>query len=74
VLSENSLVGLPAKQSAAAHTLLHAGLLGKSRNLSWNPYPQPGQVGKSSATGKSILGPEALGASGYQYPRIRADC
>jgi phospholipid/cholesterol/gamma-HCH transport system substrate-binding protein len=74
VLSENSLVGLPADLSAAAHTLMHAGLLGKSKSLSWNPYPAPGEMGKSTAAGKSILGPEALGKSGFAYPRITADC
>jgi len=74
IISENTLVGLPANISAAAHTLLHVGLLGKSRSLSWNPYPKPGEMGTSSAAGKSILGPEALAKSGYTYPHINADC
>jgi phospholipid/cholesterol/gamma-HCH transport system substrate-binding protein len=74
IISENTLVGLPPDASAAAHTLLHAGLLGKSKSLNWNPYPRPGEMGKSSAAGKSILGPDALGKSGFRYPRITADC
>jgi hypothetical protein len=74
IISENTLVALPPDLSAQAHTLLHAGLLGKSKSLSWNPYPRPGEMGKSSATGKSILGPDALASSGYRYPRIAADC
>jgi virulence factor Mce-like protein len=74
IISENTLVGLPADMSQAAHTLLHSGLLGKSRALSWDPYPAPGAMGKSSAAGKSVLGPEALARTGYKYPRIVADC
>jgi hypothetical protein len=74
IITENYLVGLPPAASAAAHTLLHAGLLSKSNALSWDPYPAPGQMGTSSASGKSILGPEALGQTGYKYPRVMADC
>jgi phospholipid/cholesterol/gamma-HCH transport system substrate-binding protein len=74
IVSDDSLVGAPADVSAAAQTLLHAGFMAKSSGLSWDPYPKPGQIGKSSAAGQSILGPDALGASGYKYPRILADC
>ena len=74
IITDNTLVGLPANVSTAAHTLLHAGLLSKSNGLNWDPYPAPGQTGKSSASGKSILGPEALGKTGYKYPHILADC
>jgi phospholipid/cholesterol/gamma-HCH transport system substrate-binding protein len=74
IITDNTLVGLPANVSTAAHTLLHAGLLSKSNGLSWDPYPAPGQTGVSSASGKTVLGPEALGKTGYKYPRILADC
>lgn len=74
IVSDNSLVGMPAEVTAAAQTLLHSGLMSKSYGLNWNPYPKPGRIGKDTAVGKDILGPEALGKSGYVYPRIHADC
>lgn len=75
ILGENSAAGLPDEITQASYTLLRAGLLGKSSPLTWNPYPEPGQIGKATATGgPSISGPKALGESGYRYPRVEADC
>jgi len=74
IFSDNSAVAMPDEVTAAAQTLLHSGFLSKSYALNWNPYPQPGRIGKDSGVGKDILGPEALGKSGYVYPRIHADC
>lgn len=75
ILGENSLAGLPDDVTQAAYTLLRTGLLGKASPLTWNPIPEPGQIGKDSATGRpAISGPKALKDSGYEYPRILADC
>lgn len=74
IFSDNSVVAMPDEVSAAAQTLLHSGFLSKSYALNWNPYPKPGRIGKDSGVGKDILGPEALGKSGYVYPRVHADC
>lgn len=74
IVTDNALVGLPREMSKAAHTLIHAGILSKVNGLNWNPYPEPGSIGKSSAAGKSIMGPEDLAASGWKYPRIHAEC
>lgn len=74
ILSDNSLVGLPAPVEAAAQTLLHSGLMSKTTGLSWDPYPKPGQIGRNSASGKSVLGPDAVPATGYTFPRVQPDC
>jgi phospholipid/cholesterol/gamma-HCH transport system substrate-binding protein len=75
IVGENSLAGAPDAVTQAAHTLLRTGLLGRSSPLTWNPIPEPGQIGKATATGvPAISGPRALAASGYEYPRILADC
>ncbi len=75
IAGENSLAGAPDAVTQAAFTLTKTGLLGQSSPLTWNPYPKPGQVGKDGAKpGGGFSGPKALGASGYKYPRIQADC
>jgi len=75
VLGENSINGLPPAVSQAAFTLLHAGVLGQSTGLTWDPYPKPGMIGKDSATGSPhIVGPAQLAKTGYEYPHIAADC
>jgi phospholipid/cholesterol/gamma-HCH transport system substrate-binding protein len=75
IVGENSLAGLPDNVSKAAYTLLRAGFLSKSMGLTWNPYPEPGQVGKDGAgRGKSVSGPAEVPATGYRFPRIHADC
>jgi len=75
-LNDSSIVGAPPEVNRAAHTLLHTGLFAKTRgSLTWDPYPPPGQIGKSSAAGRKLLmGPKDLAASGYKYPRTHADC
>ena len=61
--------------SAAAHKLIHAGLLSKSTSLTYDPYPAPGMNGKSVAKpGDHVVGPDGIPATGYKYPRIKADC
>jgi phospholipid/cholesterol/gamma-HCH transport system substrate-binding protein len=74
ILSDNSLVGLPPDVVAAEQTLLHSGFLSKMNPLSWDPYPKPGQIGKNTAAGQSVLGPDQVPATGYKFPRILADC
>ena len=75
ILGENSINGLPPDVSRAAFTLLHAGVLGDSTGLNWDPYPAPGQMGKSTALGSQhLLGPADLAKTGYVYPHVVADC
>jgi phospholipid/cholesterol/gamma-HCH transport system substrate-binding protein len=76
VLGENSLAGLPDAQSELALKLVHEGVFSRSTSLNWNPYPRPGQIGKSSALGSpAYKGPEDFAKrSGFTYPRIKADC
>lgn len=75
-INDSSAVGLPPAINKAAYTLLHTGLFAKTAGaLTWDPYPKPGQVGKSKASnGPLIMGPKELAESGYKYPRIQADC
>jgi phospholipid/cholesterol/gamma-HCH transport system substrate-binding protein len=75
-INDSSLVGLPDNVNKAAYTLLHTGLLAKTSGaLTWDPYPRPGQVGRSRASnGPLIMGPKELAESGFKYPRIQADC
>lgn len=74
LVSENEVAGLPANLTKDVFTLMNAGILGKTRPLSFNPYPKPGQIGKTDQIKTPISGPEALAKSGYVYPRITADC
>jgi phospholipid/cholesterol/gamma-HCH transport system substrate-binding protein len=74
LISDDSLVGLPAPVETAAQTLLHSGMMAKTSGLSWDPYPAPGQIGRNSASGKDVLGPDAVPQTGYRYPRLHADC
>ncbi|MCW3014767.1 MAG: hypothetical protein JWO02_1859 [Solirubrobacterales bacterium] len=74
IVDENSLVGLPENVSKAAHTLLRAGVLGESLGIDYDPFPKPGQIGKTVADKKDpILGPSEVPRK-YTYPRIMADC
>lgn len=75
IVGENSAVGVPASVSAAMQTLVRSGLFAKGHALSWNPYPEPGRIGKDKAEdGKTIANAAALAATGWKYPRIHADC
>lgn len=75
IIGENSLAGLPDNVSKAAYTLLRAGFLSKSMGLTWNPYPEPGMIGKDGAgKGKSVFGPADVPATGYKFPHVLADC
>jgi hypothetical protein len=76
IFGDNSISGLPAPVSTAAYNLLHAGILGASTALTWDPYPKPNQIGTEHATGASrVIGPADLKAkTGYVYPHITADC
>lgn len=75
IIGENSAAGLPKEVTLAMHTLLRSGVFAESTGLSWNPYPEPGMIGKDAAgRGKTISGPDALRESGYVYPRVMADC
>lgn len=74
VVNEEELVGLPKPVSDAAYTLIHAGLLGKTLPLNYDPFPAPGQIGRTATFTKGIKGPAELAKSGYKYPRVIADC
>ena len=75
-VNDNTLVGLPKDVSIATQKLMHTGLLsGVTGPLNWNPYPEPGKVGRDGASGKdNISGPEEYRSAGGRYPRIYADC
>lgn len=75
IVNENYFVGMPKEVSQAAYTLLRAGIIGKSSELTWDPYPKPNAVGVESASDKpGIYGPKALGETGYKFPHVTADC
>lgn len=74
LVSENEIAGLPADLTKDVFALLNAGILGKLRPLSFNPYPKPGQIGRQDQITNPVSGPDALAKSGYVYPRITADC
>lgn len=75
-IDDASLVGLPPAITKDAYTLLHTGLLGGTvGSMTWDPYPPPGQVGKSTSIGvRDITGPSQVPSTGYVYPHILADC
>jgi phospholipid/cholesterol/gamma-HCH transport system substrate-binding protein len=70
VVTEQALVGLPPQVHQAALTLVRSGLLQKTRELGYDPYPQPGLLGKNP-DGEGVLGPAQVRTP---YPRIEADC
>lgn len=77
ILGDNSLVGLPPAISTAAYDLLHAGILGDSTALTWDPYPKPGMIGTehADASNNGVIGPSQLKAkTGYVYPHLTSDC
>jgi phospholipid/cholesterol/gamma-HCH transport system substrate-binding protein len=77
VLGDNSINGLPPAVSTATYNLLHAGILGNSTALTWDPYPKPGQVGTEHAGSgyPNVIGPADLKAkTGYVYPHVTAGC
>jgi phospholipid/cholesterol/gamma-HCH transport system substrate-binding protein len=77
ILGDNSVVGLPPAVSTATEQLLHAGILGNTTALTWNPYPKPGQIGTehADAANDDVIGPSDYQAkTGYVYPHITSDC
>jgi hypothetical protein len=74
IVNEEELVGLPKPISDAAYELIHAGLLGKTLPLNYDPFPAPNQIGRTATFTKGIKGPAELAKSGYEYPRVIADC
>ena len=74
IIDDNTLVGLPPAVNKAAFTLFRSGLLGRSTRLDYEPFPKPGQIGKTVAGDRSTMGPSEVPDTGYRYPRITADC
>lgn len=76
IFGENSVSGLPTEVSKAASEVLYSGLLGKlNGGLDYEPYPAPGQLGRTGADDDNKpIGPEAVPDTGYKYPRVQADC
>ncbi|WP_354698939.1 hypothetical protein DSM112329_04638 [Paraconexibacter sp. AEG42_29] len=74
LVSENELAGLPKSVSDPVFELMNKGILGKLRPLSFNPYPEPNQIGKVDQIKTPVNGPEGLAKSGWVYPRVTADC
>jgi phospholipid/cholesterol/gamma-HCH transport system substrate-binding protein len=73
-ISDNSLVGLPDDVNKAVFSLLHTGLLSKVNQLTYEPYPKPGNVSKPSSWGDDIFGPKDVARAGYTFPRIHPSC
>jgi ABC-type transporter Mla subunit MlaD len=75
-LNDGSLAGAPPAVDQSAYTLLHTGLMGGTvGSVTWDPYPPPGMVGRSTSVNlPTVTGPSQLPSTGYQYPHIMADC
>lgn len=71
IFGENAAVGLPPEASEAAFNLFHSA---PGTFLNWNPYPEPGSLGKAVADSNSPLGFREMRESGFVYPRVKADC
>ena len=49
-------------------------MLGASTALSYDPYPQPAQLGVDHAANGGPIGPSEISATGYRYPHVTAEC
>lgn len=74
ILNENSLSGAPEPVLSAARTLLSSGALIPSKTLAYNPYIEPGTIGKTAAKPGDPQNREEFFKSGYEYPRVKAQC
>ncbi|MGE4425391.1 MAG: MlaD family protein [Solirubrobacteraceae bacterium] len=76
VVNGSNLVGLPPSLTEPTNALLHTGFLSQALRLTYDPYPKPGQQGKTKATAANtgVIGPTAVPGTGYVYPRTQADC
>jgi hypothetical protein len=70
IITEQALVGLPPQVHEAARTLMQAGLLQKTRQIGYDPYPLPNSIG-TNPDGEGVLGPTQVTK---KYPRLHADC
>jgi phospholipid/cholesterol/gamma-HCH transport system substrate-binding protein len=75
-IDADSLVGAPPAIQKDAYLLTHTGLFGGSvGSITWDPYPKPGMVGKSTSIGvPDIMGPAQVPSTGYKYPHILPKC
>lgn len=71
IFSENSVSGLPEEMSEGIAKLLYSS---PQTAINFNPYPEPGSLGKVTATSSTPTGPERMKDTGYTYPRVQADC
>ncbi|MCW3010708.1 MAG: Virulence factor Mce family protein [Solirubrobacterales bacterium] len=75
IVNEEELTGLPKPVADAAYELIRAGILSEALPLNYDPYPEPNRIGKpGKRLNDRIKGPAELARSGYQYPRVTADC
>lgn len=70
VITEQAVPGLPPAVHEAVLTLSKAGLLQRTRELGYDPYPPPRSIG-TNPRGHGVLGPARVSDS---YQRIKADC
>lgn len=70
LFSENTPVIFSAGTDRALNQLLSGGLLGKARQIGWNPYPKPGGIADVT-TGRGQTGPSA---STLPFPRVQPMC
>lgn len=71
IFSENSASGLPPDISEGLANFLYAS---PPTAVNYDPYPKPGELGKTRATSATPTGPSHVPATGYTYPRVEADC
>jgi hypothetical protein len=74
VINDNILAALPPDISRSVHTLLHAGLLGQTNELTFNPFPAPGQCPGARDLEQGPRPGRGGGQGGYVYPHINPNC
>lgn len=74
LLSENSVSGAPPEVLAATQLLLQSGPFFPLRGITYDPYMEPGEIGTTVARPGEPTTIAELRDSGFEYPRVRADC
>lgn len=77
IVNENSLSGAPNAVLDGSRLLLQSGLFtGTFKRINYDPYIRPGGIGRKTSlnSGGNVTGPESLRESGWEYPRVEADC
>lgn len=73
-INKASLVGLEPAEQKAVDTLVDAGAVALSNRLTYDPFPKPNQANVLAKDLPQVSGPDGVRASGFVYPRVKADC